>query len=243
MVVTDGDPELAKKLAEELASELWNARESMRGHLMSVDDAMRLLMDTKAERVCLLDMGDNVGGGSAADGTFLLHALHREKIGPTCMCLWDPAAVQDCIANGIGSQVVLELGGHTDGLHGTPCKMKVLVQSLHSGQFSEHQPRHGGIVHFDQGPTAVVRSIESPLTLILTSRRMVPFSLQQLRSCDLEPRAFRVLVAKGVHAPLAAYREVCDTFLRINTPGSTCADLQQIHFRRRRTPMFPWEDE
>jgi microcystin degradation protein MlrC len=72
---------------------------------------------------------------------------------------------------------------------------------------------------------------------------MVPFSLQQLRSCDLEPRAFRVLVAKGVHAPLAAYREVCDTFLRINTPGSTCADLQQIHFRRRRTPMFPWEDE
>ena len=29
-------------------------------------------------------------------------------------------------------------------------------------------------------------------------------------SCDLDPAAFQVLVAKGVHAPVAAYGPVCN---------------------------------
>jgi microcystin degradation protein MlrC len=70
---------------------------------------------------------------------------------------------------------------------------------------------------------------------------MVPFSLQQLLSCGLDPKSFRVLVAKGVHAPLAAYREVCDRFIRVNTPGSTCADLHQMDYHYRRKPLFPFE--
>ncbi len=77
---------------------------------------------------------------------------------------------------------------------------------------------------------------------MLTSRRMVPFSLQQLISCELDPRQFRILVAKGVNAPLAAYREVCDKFIRVNTIGSTCADLDQLEFKHRRQPLFPFED-
>ena len=74
---------------------------------------------------------------------------------------------------------------------------------------------------------------------MLTSRRMVPFSLQQIKSCQLDPRQFRILVAKGVNAPLAAYREVCDKFLRVNTIGSTSADLNQLEFVNRRRPLYP----
>jgi microcystin degradation protein MlrC len=59
----------------------------------------------------------------------------------------------------------------------------------------------------------------------------------------LDPNQFRVLVAKGVHAPLAAYREVCDGMLRVNTPGSTCADLFQLNYRNRRKPLFPFEQD
>jgi microcystin degradation protein MlrC len=71
---------------------------------------------------------------------------------------------------------------------------------------------------------------------------MVPFSLQQLLSCGIDPMTFRVVVAKGVHAPLAAYRDVCERFIRVNTPGSTCADLQTMQYRHRRHPLFPFED-
>ncbi|MFN9960480.1 MAG: MlrC C-terminal domain-containing protein, partial [bacterium] len=89
--------------------------------------------------------------------------------------------------------------------------------SLHEGRFAEPNPRHGGIMEFDQGPTAIIQAIDAPLTIMLTSKRMVPFSLQQLISCGVDPSSFHLLVAKGVHAPLAAYREVCDRFIRVNT--------------------------
>jgi microcystin degradation protein MlrC len=50
-----------------------------------------------------------------------------------------------------------------------------------------------------------------------------------------------LLVAKGVNAPVAAYKEVCKHFIRVNTPGCTTADITQLTYRHRRRPMFPWE--
>ena len=44
---------------------------------------------------------------------------------------------------------------------------------------------------------------------MLTSRRMVPFSLHQLTYLGLDPTLFRFLIAKGVNAPLAAYAPIC----------------------------------
>ncbi len=79
------------------------------------------------------------------------------------------------------------------------------------------------------------------LTLMLTSRRMPPFSLEQLRSCDIEPNHFQVLVAKGVNAPVAAYAPVCSELIRVNTPGCTTADITTLDFNYRRRPMFPFE--
>ncbi len=73
-------------------------------------------------------------------------------------------------------------------------------------------------------------------------RTTPPFSLQQLIGCGLDPASFKILVAKGVHAPVAAYREVCKTFVRVNTPGVTTADVSRLNYRHRRKPMFPFEE-
>ena len=93
---------------------------------------------------------------------------------------------------------------------------------------------------FDQGPTAVVET-DRGMTIMLTSKRMVPFSLQQLTSSGLDPTRFQIIVAKGVNAPVAAYCDVCPHLIRVNTPGSTCADLTKLEFRHRRRPLFPFE--
>ena len=51
----------------------------------------------------------------------------------------------------------------------------------------------------------------------------------------------KLLVAKGVNAPLAAYQPVCPSILRVNTPGVTTADMESLSFHHRRRPMFPFE--
>jgi microcystin degradation protein MlrC len=241
LVVTDGDRILARRLANELGDALWSMRESMRGVLLEVDAAMEQVAADPKSRFVLLDMGDNVGGGSAGDGTELARALNEHRIGPALVSLADAASVQRCIEAGVGAVLDLDIGGKTDKNHGLPLSLRVRVDSFHEGRFDEPQPRHGGIMTFDQGPTVMVHSVQSPLVMQLTRRRMVPFSLRQLTSCGIDPTAFRVLVAKGVHAPMAAYRDICDRFLRVNTCGSTCADLTNRTYHARRRPLFPFE--
>lgn len=102
------------------------------------------------------------------------------------------------------------------------------------------KPRHGGASEFDQGPTAVLAS-GTGLAVMVTTRRMAPFSLEQVRHVGLDPAGLRLLATKGVHAPVAAYGEVCPSFVRVDTPGVTTADASRLLFRHRRRPLFPFE--
>ena len=241
VVVADGDADLANQLVGELARYWWDRRHEFVGHLVSVDDAVGRAAALDGP-VCLLDMGDNVGGGSPGDGTVLVHALHTRRLGPSLVCLADPESVRAATVAGVGGHGRLRAGGKTDMLHGEPLDLDVTVRGLFDGKFTEPNPRHGGITSFDQGPTAVVEC-DGGLTLLLTTNRMVPFSLNQLTSCGLDPTRFRVLVAKGVHAPVAAYAPVCKHLIRVDTPGVTSADLGRLTYRHRRRPMFPFEPD
>jgi microcystin degradation protein MlrC len=236
IVVTDNDKALAKIYVDELANHLWQHRHEFVGQLVEIETALNQVTNAK-QPVCLLDMGDNIGGGSPGDGTFLAHALLEKKI-RAFVCLYDPEAVQKIEAT-IGQSVHLTMGGKTDGLHGKPLEATVKILSLHDGHFSESEARHGGANHYDMGRTAIVET--NSLTIMLTSKRMAPFSLQQLLSCGVNPRDFAAIVAKGVHAPVAAYAPVCPTLLRVNTKGVTSADLHHFKYDKRREPLFPFE--
>lgn len=239
LVVTDGNRELAQNTAEELARQLWDYREGLAGTFLSVADAVTQAAAAPAP-VCLLDMGDNVGGGSPADATWLLHELAKQHVSPSVIILFDPDSVRKAEAAGTGQRVSLSVGGRSGDLHGKPFSADFTVQFVGDGQFSEPEARHGGFTHFDQGRTAIVRT-DDGLTVMLTSRRVPPFSLRQLTAFGLNPAEFRVLVAKGVNAPLAAYAPICRTILRVNTPGVTSADMTTLPYHHRRTPLYPLE--
>lgn len=243
IAVSNGSRETALSAADALAGAFVRRREQYRGNLLDVDEAITECQSLRGP-VCLLDMGDNVGGGSSADGTFVLRALMNREV-TAFVCLFDPDAVRQAEESGVGSTIAMELGGKSDTFHGLPVQADCKVESLHDGKFSEAQPRHGGMTQFDQGRTAIVKLAsrgDQQITVMLTSRRMVPFSLAQLTTCDVNPADFDIIVAKGVHAPLAAYREVCPSFVRASTPGSTCADMHQLTYHHRRRPLFPLED-
>ncbi len=239
IVVTNDEPQLAERLAGEFADYLVQRRNSFVGQLIDIDEALEQA-STSPGPVCLLDMGDNVGGGSPGDGTLLLHAICRRGIRQAFACLYDPASAAQAAAAGVGAQIEMQLGGKTDQLHGEALRATARVRSLHSGRFSEDKARHGGRRHYDMGPTAVVDLDLGP-TVMLVSRRVAPFSLEQLTSCGIDPADFQAIIAKGVHAPVAAYAPVCPTLLRVNTPGATTADIAQLSYVNRRRPLFPFE--
>ena len=186
-------------------------------------------------------MGDNVGGGSAADSTHIAHEIHVRGNTTGFVCLYDWEAQQQARAAGVGASLTLSMGGKTDARHGDPLITEVRVCSLHEGTFEESEVRHGGLTHFDMGPTTVVTTATG-LTISLTSLRVVPVSLGVVTSTGLKPSDFQIIVAKGVHAPVAAYEPVCTKLIRVNTNGASAADMRTFDYQYRRQPMYPFEE-
>jgi microcystin degradation protein MlrC len=240
IVVMDKDVQRGQQLVDDWAAELYRRRRDFIGELIDIDHAIDQALSLPGP-VCLLDMGDNVGGGGPADATFVVAALHRRKIGNSFVCLNDPEPVETAWSAGPGATITLSMGGKTDQDHGAPLTAEVTVLSLHEGRFSEPRARHGAKSDYDMGRTALVLT-DSGITIMLTSRRTFPVSLVQLTSCGLDPASFHLLVAKGVHAPVTGYAEVCHSFIRANSPGATTADMAKFTYRRRRHPLFPFED-
>ncbi len=240
IAVTDGDAGLAQHIADDLAGYLVAHRDEFVGEFVSISDAVDAALGNEGP-VCLLDMGDNVGGGSAADGTLIAHELLGRGDARTFLCLYDPGSVEQAVSAGVGTRLTLEMGGKTDDRHGPPIRTEVRVLGIHEGRFTESAVRHGGRTAFDMGRTAVV-STDSGLTVSLTTLRTVPVSLGMMTSIGLDPADFQVLIAKGVHAPTAAYAPVSKRLIRVDTPGATTADMRRFEYRYRRRPLYPFED-
>jgi len=246
IVVTNNDKALAQQYANELAEYLFAHRKDFVAVLTPVAEAVDEATKHPAP-VCLLDMGDNVGGGSPGDSTYIAHEVLRRGNPKTFVAISDPDAVQLAQRTGVGNTLSLAIGGKVDKRHGQPLHVTVRVKSLHDGNFVETQARHGGMKDFSMGLTAVVETLlpdgtTGPLTIQLTTKRVIPASLGQLISCGLNPAAFQILIAKGVHAPIGAYGPICSKTIRVNTAGCTSADMTTFTYHNRRKPLFPLEE-
>lgn len=233
IAVSDGDPRRAAQAAQHLAQTAWNMRHDFAGALPSVQESVTRAAQATTIPVALMDVGDNVGGGSEANSTAILHEVLRQQVQDALIVLHDAEAVQRCIAAGVRNTVALTTGQ-------PPLTITGRVRALHDGLFEETQVRHGGWTKNDQGLTAVVETAERH-TLVFTTRRMAPFSLQQLISLGVYPERKRALVVKGVIAPRAAYEPVAKKFILVDSPGATCDNPALLPYRRRRRPLFPLE--
>lgn len=240
IVVTDNDESKAKQYAAELEAYLFENRQEFQADLESVEATVAKCSQLEGP-ICLLDMGDNTGGGSPADSTILLHECQRQALTNTFVCLYDPVVVQALQANDVGDVVNVKIGAKTDRLHGEPWEGEVELLGKYDGKFFEPQPRHGGATDCDQGDTVVVKH-DSGLTIMVTSKRQPPFSIKQLTTFHVDPAAFHILITKGVNAPIAAYQPVCREIIRANTGGVTTADMGQLDYRYRRRPLYPFEE-
>jgi microcystin degradation protein MlrC len=242
LAVADGDLQAARRAARWLARRAWARRAEFLADAPSPEEALRAAAAHPKRPVVLMDVGDNVGGGSAADSTVLLAEAIRLGIGDMLLVLKDPKAAQSCARKGVGEEVSLRVGGHTDGQHGKPVAVRGRVRALTDGRFVEEKAVHGGGRFFDQGLTAVVET-EHGHTLILTSLPMAPVSLEQVRSTGLKPERFQIVVAKGVVAPRGAYQPIAAQIVLVDTPGATAADPFRFEYQRRRRPLYPFEPD
>lgn len=242
IAVTDDNPELAETIAHRLAATAWDLRHEFVGQGADIDDALRRAASSEERPVVLLDVGDNVGGGSPADSTHVLEAAQRLGITGLFHSLCDPVSVARCAQAGVGTTLTISVGASTDDLHGRPVTVTGRIQHLDDGHFEDDGVTHGGFRFFDAGPRALIET-EDGHSILLTSKPMGNTSRVELTSVGLDPMAFQVIVAKGVHSPRGAYEPIAAEMIQLNTPGCTSADLFALAHRHRRRPMYPFEND
>jgi microcystin degradation protein MlrC len=238
IVITNEDAERARLEADAFANHLWEARKQMTAHLPEAPEAVAQALRAKETPVVLVDFGDNVGGGSAGDGTILLHELLRQGATHALICLSDQGSVQACALAGVNGLVRLTVGGKVDRLHGEPVEVTGRVRVLHDGTYLETATRHGGRRVNHMGLTAVVE-IDGHNLLVLNSYRHPPFSLGQLTCLGIQPELQRIIVVKAAIAYKAAYAPVARTIIEVDTPGLTAVNPARFAYKHIRRPMFP----
>jgi microcystin degradation protein MlrC len=238
LVVGDGDPGLARREADRIAGRLWEQRERFSPRLPPPDEAVRMALRAERTPVVLIDTGDNVGGGSAGDGTVLLAELLRQGATGSVVMLYAPDAVRRCIAGGILAPLALTVGGRVDRLHGEPLAVRGVVRRLHDGNYVEPEVRHGGRRFNQMGPT-ILFELPGDNLLVLTSQRHPPFSLGALTCLGIDPARRRVLVVKAAIAYKAAYAPVAGTIVEVDTPGLTAVNPERFSYRHVRRPLYP----
>jgi microcystin degradation protein MlrC len=240
VAVADSDAALAQRAASWMATRAWERRQSFLPHLPDAATAVRQALQSGNKPVVLMDIGDNIGGGSPADSTILFSEVMRQGGRNAMVILCDPEAVRACAASGVGNRIALRVGAKSDGRHGTPVEIQGRVRSLSDGIFVERQVRHGGWGGGNQGLTAVVETDEQH-TVVLTSLRMAPMSLEQVISLGIHPEQKDILIVKGVVAPRAAYEPIAGELILVDTPGVTSNNPANFNFRHRRHPLYPLE--
>jgi microcystin degradation protein MlrC len=242
VVVTDNDPALAQREAQRLADMLWATRDKLVLNLPEAAAAVEQAMASDRAPVVLVEMGDNIGGGSAGDSTFILAELLRRRAQGWVEVMADPQAVEAAVHAGIGGAFDTMVGGKTDRMHGDPVRVRGRVKSLHDGKYMETEVRHGGQRYLDQGLTAVVEveggTRDLANLLMLTTRRQTPFSLHQLLGCGVYPQRQKILVVKAAIAYRAAYEPIAGRIIEVDTGGVTAVNPRRFEWKRARRPLF-----
>ena len=238
IVVADGNRAEAKNVAEELAGAMWGVREQLNVNCPQPEEAVRKALACTKLPALLIDLGDNIGGGSAGDGTVLLAELLKQHARGFVVPLYAPTAAERAKAAGVGGTVEVTVGGSTGALHGAPVSLRGLVRSLHDGKWIEAEARHGGRRQNDQGHTAVLDLADGNL-LVLNSFRTPPFSLGQLTSLGIDPKQAKAIVVKAAVAYKAAYAGIAGTIIEVDTPGLTAINATRFEYKLIRRPMYP----
>jgi microcystin degradation protein MlrC len=270
IAISDGNSDDARNAAKWMAGRAWEKRADLNRPVPGIEEALKMAEELysgpKPEGVenfvpddgsalaepspsdhshlgpiVLMDVGDNIGGGSSADSTHILKVALELGIEGYLQSLYDPESVQACIEAGVGAELTLDVGGKTDDMHGEPVRVVGTVKLIDEGPYEETRPTHGGFRFYDDGLRVRFNTV-SGMTLLLTSKRSGNTAREQMYSMGIKPEDYRIVVAKGVSSPRPAYQPVAAEIIIVNSPGVTSADLDSFTFVNRRVPLYPFEE-
>jgi microcystin degradation protein MlrC len=247
VVVTDGDPERARRWCDELLDMAWSAREAFVYQPEPLADSLaraqtlRAGLRDDAGPVVLLDHSDNCASGGTMDTMTVLGGIldaGLDNVAAFAIC--DPGAVQLMMHAGIGAELRLSLGGKLDmpaiGLKGEPRSVKGRVRLICDGRYRNRGPMARGELNH-MGPTAVLDT--GKVEIVVISKHVEPHDLAAFQAVGIDPASKRFLMLKSRVHWRAGLRSLAGAVVECAGTGVCTSDYAALPFQHVRRPIYP----
>lgn len=227
-IVTDGDPALADRLADELAQKAWAVRKLPPPTLLAPESALRQIRRARWKRklgvFCLCDASDVVGAGAPGDNPLLLQSLIAHGQG---MLIYAPIRDREAVATAWdtaeGTRLTVSVGASINRGDYAPITVSGTLRR-------KRQVREGRAVVLDMGH----------LQLVITD--FLPYTLKPsfYGRLGLNPWKADILVVKSFFHFRLFHLAISRGGIGVKTRGATDFDrIGEISFSR---PVYPKVD-
>lgn len=240
IVVTDDDPALAERLAEEIAAKVWARRHEFGLHMETAEVVDGLLAAARApERpVYVTDSGDNVSAGAGGDTTGVLQAaLGLPELDDVVFAgIYAPETVRACIAAGVGATVRIDLGAEHASVPVTSNPVDVVVEAF--GDYLEIAAPSSASSTPTRSDAPWVRVRAGAAIVTLHAERLYISQPQHFAAMGIHPTEHQVYVVKLGYL-LPQLEDVAARFILLLSDGAGAMDFDRLSWERIQRPVFP----
>jgi microcystin degradation protein MlrC len=235
-VLTDNAPDVAQSIAQALAQQAAEIAPDGMARPLDLDGALSQLPETPTKPTIWAESADNPGGGAGGDATFVLRYILERSIGPAALgYLFDPAAVEQAFALGVGATASFTVGGRSSPLAGAPVALEAEVMALEPKAF---QTFAGATVSV--GRAARLRHGDLDIVLISHRTQTLGPDLFDRLGVDLSQK--RVVAVKSSRHYEAEFSGRASALITLDSPGVLDLDILGRPFRRLDRQRWPFID-
>ncbi|MBM3598912.1 MAG: M81 family metallopeptidase [Alphaproteobacteria bacterium] len=246
VVVADGDMALAQRLRDDLLAQAWHDREAFVFQIeplrAAVARARQMAPSQPGEGpIVLLDHYDNCASGGTMDTTVVLAEILRQGLQDVAaFAIFDPAAVAQAIAAGIGATVTLSVGGKLKmpaiPAESPPLTVTGRVKTITDGRFRNRGPMGRGVMS-EMGASVVLDT--GAVEIVLISQHQEPSDLNCLLSLGIDPMQKRYVMLKSRVHWRAGLGPLARAVVECAGVGVCTSDYGQLTFKHVRRPIYP----
>jgi len=249
VVVTDGNRDLAETLRDELLDGAWREKESFVYRLEPLADSVvraRSLEEAGgAGPVIILDHYDNTASGGTMDTTEVLAEVFRQELSDAAVfAIYDPGAVAEMTAAGVGQNVSLALGGKMKmpaiARQSRPLHVEGTVRLISNGEYRVTGPMGRGLL-MNMGTTAVLDA--GKVQIVVVSRHVEPNDPGCFTSVGIVPEQKRFLMLKSRIHYRAGFRGMARAVVECAGCGVCTSDYRELVFKNVRRPIYPLDPD
>jgi len=237
LVVTDDKPEKGEALARELGLELFSKRGTFIMPQIDEIEAVTQAVAATSWPVVVADVWDNPGGGTAGDATVLLQELLARDVRDVAIgTIWDPMAVQICMAAGEGAEIPLRFGAKSAPGTGNPVDGVVKVVKLVTNaemRFGESFAPFGDAAHI----------VLDGIDIILNSTRAQSFDPSLFSVMGIDPTSRKILVIKSTNHFYASFSKIAAEIIYCSAGTPYPNNPAKTPYRRAPKNIWPMVED